>query len=211
MITFAVLKLSQEYFEIMQLSKITQISFIVFISLISTFYNATVSLAQKNKHVTPPSADQFPTPPDAENRLFYIQRSSNTNTILYDANILEDNKLDTKSPVHAYWIRYTEGGKKQELSNIQRTLAYGLHTNPIKGEPNAYEGHFLAYRKRKFIVKIDAKGEAVALFPINGKMQVLKRVFVSVDESGMMPSVVYIDLWGKDATTGKEVYERFKP
>lgn len=42
-------------------------------------------------------------------------------------------------------------------------------------------------------------------------MQVLKKVFVSVDESGLMPSVNYIELWGKDAATGKEVYEKFKP
>jgi hypothetical protein len=42
-------------------------------------------------------------------------------------------------------------------------------------------------------------------------MQILKKVFVSVDESGLMPSVNYIELWGKDATTGKDVYEKFKP
>ena len=90
-------------------------------------------------------------------------------------------------------------------------MAYGLHTSPIEGEVNAYEGHFLAYRKRRFIVKLDSHGEAIALFPINGKMQILKKVFVSVDESGLMPSVNYIELWGKDATTGKDVYEKFKP
>jgi hypothetical protein len=27
----------------------------------------------------------------------------------------------------------------------------------------------------------------------------------------MMPSVNYIELFGKDQTTGKDVYERFKP
>jgi Domain of unknown function (DUF4833) len=167
--------------------------------------------AQKNKAKTPLTSEQLPVPPESDIRLFYIQRSSNANTILYDANILTDKKLDTKDPVHTYWIRYTEGGKKQELSGMQRTLAYGLHTSAIKGEVNAYEGHFLAYRKRKFIVKQNAKGEPIALFMINGKMQILKRVFVQTDDSGMMPSVNYIELWGKDAVTGKDVYEKFKP
>ncbi len=155
--------------------------------------------------------DRFPTPPDTPNRLFYIQRSSNANTVIYDANLLPNKSLNPNDPVHTYWIRYGEKGQKEELSTIQRTLAYGLYTNRIHSETNAYEGYFLAYRKRKFIVKLDSKGTPIALFPINGKLQILKRVFVSVDESHMMPGVNYIELFGKDLLTGKDVYERFKP
>ena len=168
-------------------------------------------LAQKIKSIPPANVEQFPTPTDSDIRLFYIQRSSNINTILYDANLRDDKKLDPKNPVHTYWIRYTEGGKKQELTGIQRTLAYGLHTKATTGEAGSYDGHFLAYRKRKFVVKMNPKNQPIALFPINGKMQILKRIFVKVDESGMMPSVIYIELWGRDTVTDKEVYEKFKP
>ncbi|MBB6002130.1 DUF4833 domain-containing protein [Arcicella rosea] len=178
---------------------------IIIVSILFVFN----SLAQKNKTVTP--TDVFPTPPDTDIRLFYIQRSSNSNTVIYDANLTADKKLNPKNPVHTYWIKYNEGGRKQELSNIQRTLAYGLYTKEVATEKESYDGHFLAYRKRKFVVKITPQGEPVALFPINGKMQILKKVFVKVDESGMMPSVVYVELWGKDPATGKEVYEKFKP
>jgi hypothetical protein len=155
--------------------------------------------------------ERFPSPPDSPVRLFYIQRSSNANTVIYDANILTNKALNAKDPVHTYWIRYGEKGQKEELSTIQRTLAYGLYTDAIKTEVNAFEGYFLAYRKRKFVVKLDPKGTPIALFPINGKLQILKRVFVSVDESHMMPSVNYIELFGKDQISGKDVYERFKP
>ena len=155
--------------------------------------------------------DRFPTPPDSPTRLFYIQRSSNANTVIYDANMLANRSLNPKDPVYTYWLRYGEKGQKEELTTIQRTLAYGLYTNRIKTESNAFEGYFLAYRKRKFVVKLDSKGNPIALFPINGKLQILKRVFVSVDESNMMPSVNYIELFGKDQISGKDVYERFKP
>lgn len=155
--------------------------------------------------------DRFPTPPESPNRLFYIQRSSNANAVIYDANLLPNKNLNSKNPVHTYWIRYAEKGQKEELSTMQRTLAYGLYTGRIKGQEESYEGYFLAYRKRKFIVKIHSDGSPVALFPINGKMQILKRVFVSVDESGFMPSVNYIELFGKDVISGKDIYERFKP
>ena len=156
-------------------------------------------------------AERFPTPPDSPIRLFYIQRSSNANTVIYDANLLANKSLNAKDPVHTYWLRYGEKGQKEELSTIQRTLAYGLYTNVIKSEINAFEGYFLAYRKRKFVVKLDPRGTPIALFPINGKLQILKRVFVSVDESHLMPTVNYIELFGKDQTSGKDLYERFKP
>jgi hypothetical protein len=156
-------------------------------------------------------ADRFPIPPNSSLRLFYIQRSSNANTVIYDANLLPNKTLNPKDPVYTYWIRYAEKGQKEELSTIQRTLAYGLYTNPITTESNTYEGFFLAYRKRKFVVKLDTKGNPIALFPINNKLQILKRVYVSVNETNFMPSVYYIELFGKDPVTGKDVYERFVP
>ncbi|TBH70278.1 DUF4833 domain-containing protein [Aquirufa antheringensis] len=154
--------------------------------------------------------DRFPSPPDSPNRLFFIQRSTNANVVVYDANVIA-GKLNAKDPVHTYWYRFGEKGQKEELTAIQRTLAYGLYTSAVTGIPNTYEGHFLAYRKRKFMVKQDATGDPIALFPINGKMQILKRVFVSVDDSKFMTTVNYIELFGKDPVTGRDVYEKFKP
>ena len=154
--------------------------------------------------------DRFPTPPFSPNRLFFIQRSTNANVVVYDANLIA-GRLNAKDPVYTYWYRYGEKGQKEELTTIQRTLAYGLYTTLVPGVPNTYEGHFLAYRKRKFMVKQDPSGDPIALFPINGKMQILKRVFVSVDESKFVTTVNYIELFGKDSVTGKDVYERFKP
>jgi hypothetical protein len=61
------------------------------------------------------------------------------------------------------------------------------------------------------MVKQDATGDPIALFPINGKMQVLKRVYVKVDETKFITTVEYIELFGKDPVTGKDVYEKFKP
>ena len=164
----------------------------------------SVILANKN------NGDRFPFPPDSPSRLFFIQRSNNANCVVYDANLI-GKILKGKDPVHTYWIKYAEKGEKEELTTIQRTLAYGLYTNKLNSNEDAYEGYFLAYRKRKFIVKIHSDGTPIALFPINGKMQILKRVFVSVNESGFMPSVNYIDLYGKDVISGKDIFERFKP
>jgi Domain of unknown function (DUF4833) len=157
------------------------------------------------------SALTFPIPPDSPIRLFYIQRSNNANTVIYDANILKNGQLNPQNPVHSYWIRYADGGKIEELSTIQRTLAYGLHTNKVKEMANTFEGYFFAYRKRKFLVKLNAENEPIALFQINGKMQILDHVWVQVEEAGLTPKIPYIELFGRDVKTGAVVYEKFKP
>ena len=129
---------------------------------------------------------------------------------VYDANLIA-GKLNPKDPVRTYWYKFNTKSPIEELTTIQRTLAYGLYTSAIQGVSNTYEGHFLAYRKRKFIVKQDVTGNPIALFQINGKMQILKRVYVKVDETKFLTTVDYIELFGKDPVTGRDVYEKFKP
>jgi Domain of unknown function (DUF4833) len=177
--------------------------FIIFDFLISPLFG---QLKTKD-----PVGQKFPTPPDSPIRLFYLQRSNNANAVIYDANLLKNNTIDANDPVHTYWIRYGEDGLKKELSSIQRNLAYGLHfiENKVKGE--SYEGHFLAYRKRKFIIEMDKNKKPIALFPINGKLQILLHAYVKVEEAGMFPKIPYIELFGKDPKTGADVYEKFKP
>src|SRR5471030_1688469 len=73
--------------------------------------------------------DKFPTPPESINRLFFVQRSSNINTIIYELND-KGGKLDPENPIHVYWLRYAEKGQAEELNYIQRKFAYGLTTKP---------------------------------------------------------------------------------
>ena len=63
----------------------------------------------------------YPTP----ERLFYIARSLNKNLVCYDANIV-NGKLKNKDPLNVYWVNREENpGKTNELSYIQRKMAYG--------------------------------------------------------------------------------------
>lgn len=175
------------------------------------FFFFFVNVAFNQIKTKDPAAEKFPTPPDADNRLFYLQRSNNSNAVIYDANLLKNNIINSADPVHTYWIRYGEGGVVKELSNVQRTLAYGLHFADNKSKTDSFEGHFLAYRKRKFVIELDKNKKPVALFPINGKLQILLHAYVKVDEAGMFPKIPYIELFGKDPKTGADVYEKFKP
>nr|WP_262483968.1 CDP-alcohol phosphatidyltransferase family protein [Chryseobacterium sp. CCH4-E10] len=68
-------------------------------------------------------ADQFPVPPSNNTMMFYLQRTPNTNTIVYALNYDKNNNLPENNPINVYWIRYTEpGSPKKNLNYIQKNL-----------------------------------------------------------------------------------------
>ena len=82
-----------------------------------------------NLHVTQ-AQTSYPLPQKTDKMLFYLQRSFNKNTIIFESEILSDNKLNSERPVKMYWIRYEEDGRIAELSFIQRKI-FGLKCTSI--------------------------------------------------------------------------------
>src|SRR5690242_19851463 len=72
----------------------------------------------------------FPVPPYSKKSLFYIHRSPNPNTVIYEANLTSKNTIDVNDPVKVYWIRYGEKGQLRDLNYIEKTFAYGLKQSP---------------------------------------------------------------------------------
>jgi hypothetical protein len=51
---------------------------------------------------------EFPVPPYSKKSLFYIHRSPNPNTVIYEVNLTDKSIIDPENPVKVYWIRYGE-------------------------------------------------------------------------------------------------------
>ncbi len=151
----------------------------------------------------------FPTPPQNEVSLFYLQRSQNANTIQYDINLAEDGKIDSDDPVEVYWLRYETTGHKKDLKWLERIMAYGVKSRKLS--PDAFEVKMVAYDKRPILVHQDYSGEVDAKMKINGKMVRFKSIFIDMIERGWFPTIKTIELFGEDLETGEQVYERFSP
>jgi hypothetical protein len=125
--------------------------------------------------------------------------------VVYDANLLPNKNFDPEKPVKIYWIRYTEGGVKKDLSYIQKKMAYGLD---LKKVANSYEGTIAAYEKR--VIKIQQhNGKPAAFVTINGKWQQLDYIYLHIkDIKAIIPKITYIQLVGKDVQSGAEVSEK---
>lgn len=157
-----------------------------------------------------PELDTFPVPQLYKGMLFYVQRTPNTNTIMYEVNV-KDGKLDADNPVHVYWIRYADNGEKKELNYIQRKFAYGLNVKKL-GENN-YDLRFVSYNKHPLYLRKATDNNYYIYTDIAGKQAALRRIYIRIDPGGTFwsPNVKYIELKGTEVTTGKEISERFKP
>ncbi|GAB3555155.1 DUF4833 domain-containing protein [Spirosoma fluminis] len=172
---------------------------VIFLAVLTGFFVQGHSPAQAREPA-------FPTPPGSQQRLFYIQRSKDANTIVYDANLTTDGRLNARKPVTVYWIRYADKGQREDLTLFQWQMAYGY-----KHRQSAAEGYDIclnAFRKRPINV-VYSQGKPMAFTSINGRSAHLQKVFVQVDpESGVIPRVQFIDMYGIDPQRGTPVHER---
>jgi hypothetical protein len=150
----------------------------------------------------------FPVPESNVLQLFYLQRTSNHNTIVYELNV-KNGQLDVRNPVHPFWIRYTEQSQRAELSFIQRTFAYGIKTK--MQSDSSYLVRLVSYSHFSMTLKKGADGKFRMYAPINQQMMVLSRIFVKITGGSMWsPDIEYFELSGWDPATGKAVSERKK-
>lgn len=138
----------------------------------------------------------FPEPPTSVNHLFYIQRSNDANTVMYDANLLPNKRLNPKTPIDVYWIRYAEKGQREKLSAIQWQLAYGYQQRINSKETESVEVRLNAFQNRSLQV-LWHEGKPAAITQIDGHSSLLKKIFVQLEpSSGFIPKVRYIELFG---------------
>ncbi len=151
------------------------------------------------------------TPDLTETDLFYLQRTKNTNTIMYELNLNEDGSLNTDEPVHVYWRHYELGlNVKNEMGYFPKT-AYGVISEKLKDKADTYLIKLKAFKKRAVKLAKDKTGKFVAKMKINGKEVLLDRIYVKSEEGLISPTVIHVDLFGIDPVTGDSVTERVFP
>jgi len=166
-----------------------------------------ISAVTGGDHTATVKEYNFPVPPHTNRTLFYVQRSSNSNTVMYDVNLLPNKTINAEDPVSVYWIRYAENGQKKKLNYIERVLAYGVNCKPFHG--NAFLLHFNASSTKEVLVAMDSKGQARAEMSINKQKSYLEKIFVTVTEGGWrFPKVNYVEFFGTDVGTGQKTYEK---
>ena len=149
--------------------------------------------------------------PNEPNQIFYIERSSNSNTVVYAANLDSHGRINPNEPVNAYWRWYNVDGHKKPLIFIERMLAYGVNSVTHGGPGGAITFKVAAVPERKIVVDLDDHQRPEALMQIGGRWIKLVYVYLQVDDSGIWPEVPALDIFGIDKLTGKALREHIIP
>jgi len=141
--------------------------------------------------------------------LFHIERSKNANIVKYDARLTSAGDLDPKEPVEVYWILVADKGQRESLNWLQKKKAYGFDMEPAR-DGKGFMMMLKPMRERP--IHVFKEGDSVhAELSIAGKIGYLEKLFIKSEEGAMLPKVIYIELFGKDAATGVALYEKIVP
>ena len=144
--------------------------------------------------------------PDEPNQLFYVQRSPNSNTVIYAAKLDAKGALDRREPVEGFWRWFNVDGHKKPLNFIERMMAYGVKTDPPrKNAPRTFR--IAALPERSLTLSFDAQKKPQALMRIGDRIVKVAYVYLQVVEGGLTPDVPSLDILGTDTATGRAVHE----
>ncbi|MDR3527615.1 MAG: DUF4833 domain-containing protein [Rhizomicrobium sp.] len=145
--------------------------------------------------------------PNEPNQVFYIERSSNSNTVVYSANLASDGKLNRDEPIIGYWRWYNVDGHKKDLNFAERMMAYGIKAVKHDGPNGAYSFKLAAMAERTLYIGQDGKGVPEVFGKIGNRWAKLSYIYLEVIDKGLLPQVPSLDIYGTDHETGKALHE----
>ena len=164
----------------------------------------------KKKYYVDPGSygrpSHYPVPPENEDLLFYIQRNQNLDTIVYELNHSSGKVVNRDLPMHAYWIKYSEGGVNQELNHLQNKLAFGYESREIS--PDLYVFNFVSYKELTLYIARQENGRFKVICDIDHQQAILDHIYVYAVEFGVFPDVKFIELFGEGIHDGSPLYEK---
>ena len=156
----------------------------------------------------------YPVPSENPDMLFYLQRSLDMNSVIYEVNYEEGDrahkKPDPDHPVNIYWLMNDKQRSIKPLTQVQK-LGYGVKSEELGND--ILQLKLVAYRELPIILKPSQKDNRYhAHISLEGKDVRLAKVFINIEGgTKLKPNVTYIEVTGTENQTGKRFVHRFKP
>jgi hypothetical protein len=146
---------------------------------------------------------------ESPDSVFHIDRNKNRNQVHYGVHVDEKCRPIGGEPVYNYWLRREENPPEiKELSYFQQG-AYGFQKQKIEAD-GRIEVRLRAMPDRQLVVRVTSvRGtcKAETFMTIDGKQGYLDKVFVFAEEGVFLPTVRYIELYGR-SNDGHALYEK---
>lgn len=161
------------------------------LSLVSSVPSATLPVANpKFRH------------PNDRHQVFFLQRTTNANTIVYVAQFDADGALNAQRPITGYWRRFAGRGHIMPFRWYERVFGFGAKTRPMAGG-SGFEVRFNGIKDQQLVLKQNAPFDAALFTRQNGRDYEMIYGYLNVDESGLLPKVTQLRLYTSDPQTGQ--------
>lgn len=148
--------------------------------------------------------------PEKSSALFQIGRSRDANEIHYVARVDCEGNLVTKNPVDIYWIRHTDGGRREQLTWIQNKYAYGIQYLEISSQKAVFQ--FVSYPSRTFFIQKNDQGRYNVYTSFENRQFSLTRIFVHIEDGSFwFPQITRVELSGIEEQTRQYIVESIEP
>ena len=173
------------------------------------FIYPTISFSQ----IKAKNGKDFPVPKDIKNLIFYVQRTNNINTLIYELNYDSNSELNPENPVKVYWKNYDSDGTAEPLNALQRKYAYGVESFVADAAKKSYYFHFVSYKKQQiYLIKSPTTNKYEAFINLNNRLIEMTRVYIHIEGGAFWtPKIKYIDVFGKLPNSKEIVVERVIP
>lgn len=145
--------------------------------------------------VLAPSPKHYPVPDKSPAHLFYIQRSLNLNTVVYEANFDQNGNLDSHQPVTEFWLMYEADGRKEDLTYLERKFAYGIRHEAIPDDPRQFNIQLASYHTLKLRLKQTAPYKAELLIITDSGTGKLDHIYVQANNAGLYSKVDQLEVY----------------
>ena len=150
--------------------------------------------------------------------VFYISKSDDHNRVDYGIHLDSQCVPTGDDAVFQYWRVFEKSPPVRVLAlGGFDLIAYGISEQRTLRKTAGGAVHFLRLRQfQKTPIEIltamtaDGRCSSQARTTINGKESELTSVYVKLGKGFLLPSVEFVDVFGKDLQTGQEVSERIR-
>lgn len=140
---------------------------------------------------------------------FHIIRSRDASQVVYKINLLSNGSLNQEDPILAFWYRYSEDGRIEPITWIQRQLSYGLVFSNTTHDKADF--HFAAYDRQIFLLRKETGVFKVYALK-NGRSLELDHIYVHFNGgTDWLPTVEYVKMFSTDTATKQKLIHTIKP
>lgn len=145
---------------------------------------------------------------NVSNLAFYVGKTSNKNVAIYSFNVKNVDGIETLdifNPLSIYWImREQEGNPREELTTLERTMAYGYELEPSSDSDSIVIRIKALPSEKIYIKSINSRYRCIIQISKSGKTKnhYLKKIMIH-NSNSFSYSVDKFEIIYEDPDTGK--------